>query len=145
MVAELDCWLQCLGSSPSPVPRYVLSIKSSVHWNRITLCYYTSSPCFCLVAKSCPTFCDPMDCNPPGSSVHGIFQARILEWVAISYCRESSPHRGQTCISKPHILHWQANYLPLSHQGSLISSLQFSVVTQSCPNLCDPKNPYTSP
>ena len=33
--------------------------------------------------KSCPTFCDPMDCNLPGSSVHGIFQARVLEWVAI--------------------------------------------------------------
>ena len=36
------------------------------------------------VAQSCPTLCDPMDCNLPGSSVHGIFQARILEWVAIS-------------------------------------------------------------
>ena len=36
------------------------------------------------VAQSCPTVCDPMDCSPPGSSVHGIFQARILEWVAIS-------------------------------------------------------------
>ena len=37
-----------------------------------------------LVAQSCPTLCDPMDCSPPGSSVHDIFQARILEWVAIS-------------------------------------------------------------
>ena len=37
------------------------------------------------VAQSCPTFCDPMDCSPPGSSVHGIFQARVLEWVAISF------------------------------------------------------------
>ena len=37
------------------------------------------------VAQSCPTPCDPMDCSPPGSSVHGIFQARILEWVAISF------------------------------------------------------------
>ena len=35
-------------------------------------------------------FCGPMDCSPPGSSVHGIFQARILEWVAVSYSRESS-------------------------------------------------------
>ena len=35
----------------------------------------------------CPTFCNPMDCSPPGSSVHGIFQARILEWVAISFSR----------------------------------------------------------
>ena len=36
------------------------------------------------VAQSCLTLCDPMDCSPPGSSVHGILQARILEWVAIS-------------------------------------------------------------
>ena len=37
------------------------------------------------VAQSCPTLCDPMDCSPPGSSIHGILQARILEWVAISF------------------------------------------------------------
>ena len=37
-----------------------------------------------------PTLCNPMDCSPSGSSVHGIFQARILEWVAISFSRESS-------------------------------------------------------
>ena len=35
--------------------------------------------------QSCPALCGPMDCRPPGSSVHGIFQARIMEWVAISY------------------------------------------------------------
>ena len=38
----------------------------------------------CSAAQSCPTLCDPRDCNPPGSSVHGILQTRILEWVAIS-------------------------------------------------------------
>ena len=42
------------------------------------------------VAQSCLTLCDPMDCSPPGSSVHGILQARILEWVAISFSRGSS-------------------------------------------------------
>ena len=41
-------------------------------------------------AQSCPTLCNPMDCGPPGSSVHGIFQARTLEWVAISCFRASS-------------------------------------------------------
>ena len=40
-----------------------------------------------LVAQSCLTLCNRMDCNPSGSSVHGIFQARILEWVAISFSR----------------------------------------------------------
>ena len=39
------------------------------------------------VIQSCPTLCDPMDNNRPGSPVHGIFQARILEWVAISFSR----------------------------------------------------------
>ena len=43
--------------------------------------------------------CDPMECSSPGSSVHGIFQSRILEWVAISYSRGSSQHRDQTHIS----------------------------------------------
>ena len=42
------------------------------------------------VAQSCPTLCDPMDCSLPGFSVHGIFQARVLEWVAISFSRGSS-------------------------------------------------------
>ena len=46
-----------------------------------------------LVAKSCPTLCDPIDCSLPGSSIHGIFQTRILEWVAISFSRGSSPRR----------------------------------------------------
>ena len=48
------------------------------------------------VAQSCPTLCDPMDCSPPGSSVHGVFQARILEWVAISFSRGSSQPRSPT-------------------------------------------------
>ena len=44
----------------------------------------------CLVIKSCPALCNPMDCSPPGSSVHGILQARMLEWVAISFSREGN-------------------------------------------------------
>ena len=44
----------------------------------------------CVHAQSCPTLGNPMDCSPPGSSVHGISQARILEWVGISYFRGSS-------------------------------------------------------
>ena len=47
----------------------------------------------CLVAQSYPTLCDPIDCSPPGSSVHGIFQARILEWVAMPSSRGSSQPR----------------------------------------------------
>ena len=49
-----------------------------------------------LVAQLCSTLCDPMDYNPPGSSVHGILQVRILEWAAILFSRGSSPLRHQT-------------------------------------------------
>ena len=51
------------------------------------------------VAQSCPTLCDPTDCSLPGSSVHGIFQARVLEWVAISFSRGSSWPRDRTWVS----------------------------------------------
>ena len=58
----------------------------------LQLCLRLSFP-FSSVTQSCPTLCDPMDGSLPGSSVHGIFQARILEWVAIS------SSRGSSCIS----------------------------------------------
>ena len=51
------------------------------------------------VAQSCPTLCDPMDCSPPGSSVHGIFQAWILEWVAVSFSKKCSNYRTIALIS----------------------------------------------
>ena len=52
------------------------------------------------VAQSCPTLCDPMDCSLPGSAIHGIFQAGILEWVAISFSRRSSQPRDWTEVSR---------------------------------------------
>ena len=52
------------------------------------------------VAQLCPTLCDPVDCGPPGSSIHGILQARILEWVAISFSRGSSRPRDRTRMSR---------------------------------------------
>ena len=52
-----------------------------------------------LVAQSCPTLCDPMDCSLPGFSVHGIFQARILEWIAIPISKGTSQPRDQTLVS----------------------------------------------
>ena len=52
------------------------------------------------VAQLCPTLCDPVDYSPLGSSIHGILQARILEWVAISFSRGSSQPRDQTQISR---------------------------------------------
>ena len=72
------------------------------------------------VAQSCPTLCDPMDCSPPHFSVHGIFQARVLEWVAISFSRGSSRPRDQTQVS---CIVSKMLYC-LSHQGSNTVSLR---------------------
>ena len=66
------------------------------------------------VAQSCPTPCDLMDCSPPGSSVHGISQARILEWVAISSFRGSSQTRDPN-LRLPCLLHCRQVLHPLSH------------------------------
>ena len=57
------------------------------------------SPCVFLVTQLCPTLCDPMASSPPASSVHGILQARILEWVANLFLGESSQPRDRTQVS----------------------------------------------
>ena len=62
---------------------------------------------------SYPTVCDPMDGSPPAISVHGILQARILEWVAMASFREIFPTQG----SNLHLLYWQATSLPLVTLG----------------------------
>ena len=51
-----------------------------------------------LVTQLCPTLCDPVDCSPPDSSVHGILQTRLLEWVTIPFSRGSSQPRDQTQV-----------------------------------------------
>ena len=51
------------------------------------------------VAQLCPILCDPMDCSLPQSSIHGIFQARVLEWVAISFSRGIFPTQGSNPVS----------------------------------------------
>ena len=68
-------------------------------YNLIPISWETQNESESLVAQSCPTLCDPMDCSPPGFSIHGIFQERILEWVAISFPRGSSQARDQTQVS----------------------------------------------
>ena len=70
----------------------------------------------CVCAQSCLTLCNPIDYSPPGSSVHGIFPARIQEWVAIFILQGLfRTQRSNLCLL--HLLHWQADPLPLSHLG----------------------------
>ena len=79
----------------------------------------------CVCAQLCLPFCSPLDCNLPGSSVHGIFQTRLQEWVAISSSEGSSQLRDQTCISYVSCI----GRRPLCHLGRGIrsgGSVQFS-------------------
>ena len=69
---------------------------------------------------SCPTLCNPMDCSPPNSSVHGIFHARTLEWVAMPSSRGIFPIQ----VLNPHLLcrlHWQMDSLPIVPPGKPIA------------------------
>ena len=68
---------------------YFTIYVSNVHSNHTRLIHYLyyKHTVLCLVTQSCLTFCDPVDCSPPGCSVHGILQAIILEWSAISFSR----------------------------------------------------------
>ena len=85
----------------------------------------TFDVCCCLVARSCPSLCDPMDCSSPDSSVHRISQARILEWVAIAFLQGTFQTQG----SNLGLLYWQVDSLALSHQGS--PNLMLSVLNYS--------------
>ena len=73
-----------------------------------------AKPCESEVVQSCPTLCDPMDCSLPGSSTHGIFKARALEWVAIFFSRGPSRLRDQTLV----FCTVGRRFYHLSHQGS---------------------------
>ena len=91
-VTQSRTQLKRLSSSSSSIKSHPFSKNKSV----------------CLVAQSCPTLSNPVDCSPPGSSVHEILQARILEWVAISFSRGSSWPRDRTQIESA----LQVHYLP---------------------------------
>ena len=92
--------------------KYIFTWSDSKHWkqpSRSRIIFFSSSLTSscpdvylfnpCSVAKLCLTLCDPMDCSLPGSSDHGIFQAKVLEWVAISSSRGPSQPRDRTCVS----------------------------------------------
>ena len=75
-----------------------LSLHALIHLRKV---------CICVCAQSCLTLCSPMDYNLPVSSVHGIFQPRILECVTVPYSRASSQHRDGTWVScVPYIGRW---------------------------------------
>ena len=96
-------------------------------------------------AQSCPTLCDPMDSSLAGSSIHGVFQARILGWVAISYSRRSSLLRDWThvcCISYIdrqilyHCVTWESQSLIEAHLNKASKEWLDSKYTQACNSIC---------
>ena len=77
------------------------------------------------IAQSCQTLCDPMDCSLPGSSLHGILQARVLEWVAFSFSRGSSQPRDRTqvsCIPGRHFNLWATREAPEYHLKHVVAT-----------------------
>ena len=91
--------------------------------------------------QSCPTLCDPMDCSPPGSSVPGIFQARILEWIAIPFSMDL-PNQGikPTSLMSPALT---GGFFTTSTTRKAQESVQFSSVAQSCQTLRPNRLQYT--
>ena len=94
-------WLPLVG------PTSVLEMCGDYIHGNLLSCMFKICMLYCIlylhfwreVAQPCPLFCDPMDCSLPGSSIHGILQARIVEWAAISCSKGSSWPRDQTRVS----------------------------------------------
>ena len=101
--------------------------------NAADFCVLTLYPvCVCASDSVLSNLCDPMDCSPPGSSVHGIFQARTLEWVGIPFSRGSSQPRDQTQVSciAGRYLSYQGS--PETLSNSLMSFSSFLVAFLGC-------------
>ena len=92
--------------------KHVVDTHTCTHTHTHTEEYYSATAAAAKLLQSCPTLCDPMDCSPPGSFIHGIFQAKVLEWGAIVF--------SDSAIKK--------NEAAATAAKSL----------QSCPTLCDP-------
>ena len=99
-----------------------MSQKVGLDWETQQQQQHTNIRYCYLVAKLCLPLCDPMDCSLPGSSVHGISQAKILEWVAISFSRGSSQPRVELSS-----LEFQTDFLPLNQQGIYIDDVDIEI------------------
>ena len=82
---------------------------------------FCKTMCVCSVTQLCLTPCDPMDYSLPGSSVHEILQARILEWVTIFFSMDLPDQGSNPCLM--YLLYWRVDSLPLYHLGSLFCNV----------------------
>ena len=130
-----QCSHHCAISQPEGLWRFLLTPKA---WPTSTepqfggvLLPLPPKKKMCVSAQSYLTLCDPMDSSPPGSSVHGIFQERILEPIAISYFRRSSQPRVWICLSCISCIGRQILY-QLCHLGNQIIIYSFISRTEQC-------------
>ena len=98
------------------------------------------------VAQSCPTLHNPMDCSPPGSSIHGIFQTRVLEWVAIAFLGYYNSMRGlrsvaQSCLTLCDPMNCSTPGLPVHHQLPKFTQTHVHRVSDAI----QPSHPLSSP
>ena len=125
---------------------YTMKVTFSINVYNIEPFHYPMCVCVCVCARarvcksllSCPTLCDPMDGSSSDSSVHGILQARILEWVAMPSSRGSSQPRDRTRISLS-LWRWQAGSLPLVPLGKPL------IIQESAQKVLQPNSKYKFP
>ena len=105
--------------------------SKQILWSKF--CHVLTEICILYMfgVQSCPVLCDPMDCSPPGSSVHGIFQAEILEWISISFSKGSSQPRNQTQVSSIAGIHRQILY-GLSYEESPMYCIRGQKIHRGC-------------
>ena len=84
-------WPEPLSCKPESFLLSLLLVVEPLVYHQFWIFFLHCTFCMhaCLVTESCPTLCNPMDCSPPDSSLHGILQARVLEWAAIPFSRGS--------------------------------------------------------
>ena len=96
-----EYWSRLPFPSPGELPNPGIKLVSpALQMDSLPLSHLGGKKKWSEVAQLCPTLCDPMGCSLSGSSVHGIFQARVLEWIAISFSRGPSWPRNQTQVSR---------------------------------------------
>ena len=120
---------------------YIMSkIEAEMHWapSRIIPSSVCVCVCVCVcvwATKACLTLCDPMNCSLPTSSVHGILQVRILEWVAVSCSGGSSQSRDRTqvsCIAGRFLTIWATREAPKQHKAFQIPPNLFPLIFERC-------------
>ena len=117
------------------VHEHEIPLEKSIHWLTWLVSSFSDWLKWSEVAQSCPTLCDPTDCSLPGFSVHGIFQARVLKWVAFSFSRGSPPPSDQTrvsCMGGRCFTHWAQVCNIINTSENVLTDMLLLLLSLSC-------------